>query len=378
MKRLMIVVNAAEFFLSHRLPIALRAREAGYDVHVACPPGNGVEEISSLGFSYHELPFSRKGQNPLYELQTVIKLAQLLQRVKPDVLHLVTIKPVLYGGIVARILGNVAVVAAITGLGTVFNPKSVKEKVRERIVALLYRIALKQKRLMVIFQNANDRDVISRICGLSADRVALIRGSGVDLAYFVPKPEPEGKVVVAMAARLLRDKGVGEFVEAARILSARSADVEMRLAGQIDEGNPTSVSKEELEGWRSISNLKLLGHVENIAGFYADSNIVCLPSYHEGLPKSLIEAAASGRAVITTDVPGCRDAIEVGRTGMLVPVGNAEALASAVETLATNPTLRHEMGVEGRHLAEEAFALEIVVQRHLEIYGVVAIQEHEK
>lgn len=378
MKRLMFVVNAAEFFLSHRLPIALAAKEAGYDVHVACPQGNGFEEISNLGFRNHDLPLSRKGQNPLHELQAIIKLAKLVQRVKPDVLHLVTIKPVLYGGIVARILGNVAVVAAITGLGTVFNPRSNKAKVREHIVALLYRIALKQKRLIVIFQNANDRDVISRICGLSADRIALIRGSGVDLAHFVPKPEPEGRAVVAMAARLLRDKGVGEFVEAARILSARGADVEMRLAGQIDEGNPTSVSKEELESWRSISNLKLLGHIENTAGVYADSNIVCLPSYHEGLPKSLIEAAASGRAVVTTDIPGCRDAIEAGRTGMLVPVGNAEALASAVETLTTNPTLRREMGAEGRHLAEEAFALEIVIQKHLEIYGAVAVQELEK
>jgi glycosyltransferase involved in cell wall biosynthesis len=378
MKRLMIVVNAAEFFLSHRMPIALAAKEAGYDVHVACPPGKGVDEIKNLGFYCHALPLFRKGQNPIKELSTIVKLAHLLHKVKPDVLHLVTIKPVLYGGLVARILGNIAVVAAITGLGTVFNPKNTKERIRKRVVALLYRIALKQNRLMVIFQNANDRDIICRVCDLSAERIALIRGSGVDLENFYPEPEPEGTPVVAMAARLLHDKGVGEFVAAAKILSARNVEVEMLLAGQVDEGNPTSVSKEEIENWRSIGNLKILGHIADIAELYAASNIACLPSYHEGLPKSLIEAAASGRAVVTTDVPGCRDAIEAGRTGMLVPAGNAEALASAIEALIKNPTLRRKMGVEGRRLAEDAFALKIVIQKHLEIYRAVAIQEREK
>lgn len=368
MRRLMFVVNASEFFLSHRLPIALVAKAEGYEVHVISPPSDVGEDIRRLGFHHHSLHLSRSGQNPFRELRTLIDLARVLRLVRPDILHLVTIKPVLYGGILARIVGVGAVVAAITGLGTVFNPRSIKERVRKSLVSLLYRVALNQKRLVVIFQNPNDQAIISKLCGLSNEEVAMIRGSGVNLADFAVQPEPKGKPVVSMAARLLRDKGVVEFANAAKILQARGFDVEMRLVGEIDTDNPTSISREELENWSASGCIKVWGHTDDIASVYAESNLVCLPSYHEGLPKGLIEAAASGRAVITTDVPGCRDAIEPGNTGVLVPVGNSEALASAIIELLENPKRRFDMGEAGRKLAEEAFAIEIVVQNHMAIY----------
>lgn len=365
---ILFVVNAPEFFLSHRLPLAVAAQKSGYEVHVATADGPEVERIQAFGFVHHMVPFVRSGQIPLNELSTLLCLVRLFGRVKPALVHLITIKPVLYGGIAARLVGVKFVVAAVSGLGTVFIAQSIAAILRRWLVTCLYRAAFKQKRLVVIFQNPDDRDALLSLGALKPNQTRIIHGSGVALADYPCMPEPEGNLVVVMAARLLKDKGVFEFVEAARLLRQRGVPVEMRLIGSPDPGNPTSVTQQELDQWATESHVKLLGYRKDIAEQYAAANIVCLPSYREGLPKSLVEAAACGRAVVTTDVPGCRDAITPDETGLLVPVKNAEVLADTIQALVKDPDLRKQMGQAGRALAEDAFAIEKIVEQHMDIY----------
>ena len=368
-KKILFVVNAPEFFLSHRLPIALAAQNAGYEVHVATADGDAVEEIRLLGLVHHTVAIARSGQNPFSELGSIISLYRLFRVLKPDLVHLITIKPVLYGGIAARLAGISAVVVAVSGLGTVFVAKSAAARVRRILVSGLYRLALSQRRLAVIFQNPDDRDGLLAIGALEKDQVSMIRGSGVNLADYLFLPEPEGATVVVMAARLLRDKGVYVFVEAARLLKSRGFEVVMRLIGSPDPGNPTSVTQLELDGWSTEGAVDLPGYRSDIAEQYAAANIVCLPSYYgEGLPKTLVEGAACGRAVVTTDHPGCRDAIDPDVTGILIPVKNPVALADAIQTLIESPERRAQMGRAGRELAEQAFAIEKIVKQHLIIY----------
>lgn len=363
------MVNVPEFFLSHRLSIALAAKKEGYDVHIATAAGPDVEGIQAHGFSHHVIPFARSGQHPLRELKTLLELVRVFRKLKPDLVHLVTIKPVLYGGIAARLAGVSAVVAAVSGLGTVFVVQSVAARARRVLVSGLYRLAFSQRRLAVIFQNPDDRDGLLAIGALEHDQVRMIRGSGVDLANYSFVPEPGGTPVVVMAARLLRDKGVYEFVEAARHLMSRGVDVAVRLIGAPDPGNPTSIEQAELDTWHAEGVVELLGYRSDIAKQYAAANIVCLPSYYgEGLPKTLVEAAACGRAVITTNHPGCRDAIEPDVTGVLVPVKNASALADAIQALIESPERRLRMGKAGRELAEKAFSIDRIVEQHLAIY----------
>jgi glycosyltransferase involved in cell wall biosynthesis len=365
---LLMVVNDSDFFLSHRLPVAEGAFQAGYKVHIATKPGKSVTAIRSHGFHHHELPLSRSGKNPLMELSSLISIWRLCWRLRPDVLHLVTIKPVLYGGIAARIAPVKGVVAAISGLGFVFMANGAKATVFRGLVSRLYRLALGKRNVRVVFQNPDDRETLIKLGAISHEKSALIRGSGVDLSLCQPYPERPGTPVVTLAARLLRDKGVVEFVEAARLLQQRGVEARFQLAGDLDPGNPTSISRDELEQWRSEGVLECLGYRMDIAQVFSESHVVVLPSYREGLPKVLVEAAACGRAVVTTDVPGCRDAIEVNVTGLLVPVRDCEALADAIQKLVEDPELRQRLGRAGRELAEREFAIESIVQQHLDIY----------
>ncbi len=367
-KRILFLVNTAEFFLSHRMPLAVAAKKAGYEVHIASASGAAVAIIQAMGFKHHEIAFVRSGQNPLVEMKTIVQLFKLFRRLGPDVLHLITIKPVLYGGLAARIAGVPSVVSAVSGLGTVFIAGSIVAKFRKWVVTRLYSVAFKQKRLAVIFQNPDDRQALLSSRALQESETRIIRGSGVALSDYPFRSEPEGESVVVMASRLLKDKGVFEFVEAASILRERGVTVAMRLIGSPDPGNQTSVTEQDVKRWHEDGVVRTLGYRSDIADQYADANIVCLPSYREGLPKSLVEAAACGRAVVTTDVPGCRDAIIPGKTGLLVPVRNAVALADAIQSLIEDSDLRIRMGQAGRKLAEDAFAIEKIVDQHLRIY----------
>lgn len=364
----LFVVNSPEFFLSHRLPLAIAVRATGVTVHIATGLGPACKEIADLGFQHHLLPISRSGHNPLFELGTLLGLYRLIRKIKPDLVHLVTIKPVLYGGLIARLAGVPAMVAAISGLGTVFIDRKQNQFWMRCGIEWLYRVALGHSNAKVIFQNLDDRAALIDMSGVSQDKTAVIRGSGVSLATYSMQPEPEGVPVVTFAARLLEDKGVREFVAAARVLRQRGIVARFWLAGSLDPGNLTSITQKELSRWSKDGFVEILGYRSDIPNLFANSNIIVLPSYREGLPKALVEAAACGRAVVTTDVPGCRDAIEPESTGLLVPVRDASALADAIQFLIENPDRRKQMGVSGRALAEREFAIEKVVDAHLAIY----------
>ncbi|GHU05049.1 glycosyl transferase [Betaproteobacteria bacterium] len=366
--KLFFVVNDPAFFLSHRLPIARAAKDAGYDVHVATSTGVSVDRIATYDFKYHELPVSRSGKNPFSELQTLLVLLKLFRQVAPDIVHLITVKPVIYGGILARLTKTPAVVAAISGLGFAFIRKGFMARIIRYAIGYFYRIALGHNNIRVIFQNNDDARVISSLAVLMPEQVSLIRGSGVDLQSYVPKTLPEGCPVVMLAARLLVDKGCLEFVEAARILRQRVVKARFVLVGIPDPGNPASLTQKHVARWVSEGLVEDWGYRQDMPEVLVQAALVVLPSYREGLPKVLIEAQACGRAVVTTDVPGCRDAITPDVTGLLVPPRDVVALADAIETLLCDRNRLQTMGEAGRAWAEKCFDVRQVVAEHLDIY----------
>lgn len=367
--KILYIVNEPWFFLSHRLPIALAAKKQGYSVHVATKSGETVKEISDMGFIHHEISLSRNGSSLRNELTSLSDIWKVIKKVKPDVLHLVTIKPVLYGGIASRFAPVGKVVAAVSGLGTLFLAEGKKAELKRKLGVGLYRSALRSKKTTVIFQNPDDKQLLIDLKAVKPEQTILIRGSGIDLSFFQAFPENlDSTPVVTFAARLLFDKGLNEYVNAIKILNRRAVIANFQIVGDLDLGNATSASEEDIEQWKSIPNLEILGYQKDMATVFKNSNIVVLPSYREGLPKVLIEAAACGRAVVTTDVPGCRDAIEVNKTGLLVAAKSAEQLADAIEKLITDSDLRVRMGHAGRKLAEDAFSIEQVIEQHLSIY----------
>jgi glycosyltransferase involved in cell wall biosynthesis len=367
--RLLILVNDPTFFCSHRLPVALAAQAAGYEVHIATSAGPAVNSIVRAGFTHHVLPLSRSGLNPFKELLSFLMIFWLMLRLRPKLVHLVTIKPVLYGGLAARIARVPCVVAAVSGLGFIFIAHGVRATVGRWLAGAFYKVALGHGNLKVIFQNPDDRDSLTKLAHIPMGKVVMIRGSGVDLTQFIHNSPPPGLPVVLLAARLLADKGVHEFVQAARLLKQRGLSARFCLVGTVDLANPTSLTNGELAQWASEGVVELWGHRSDMPQVLSAAQVVVLPSYYgEGLPKVLIEAAACGRAVVTTDHPGCRDAVESGISGVLVPVRDADALANALEGLINDPKLCLTMGNAGRSLAERAFDVRQVVAAHLRIY----------
>ena len=366
--RLLFVVNQLAFFKSHRLPLALAAQAAGYDVHVATARSDDMLEMLALGLTCHAIPLQRAGLNPWSDLRLFGVLLMLFWRLRPDVVHLVTIKPVIYGGLAARCLRVPGVVMAISGLGFVFTQKGNLSRVLQSLVIQLYRLAVGGGRVRVIFQNRDDRELFKSFTGIQDAQTVLIPGSGVSLSVYRYLPEPDGPVVITMAARLLADKGVFEFVDAAQRLHALGVVARFRLAGDLDPGNPSACTAGDLQLWRQQGVVELLGHCTDIPKLFSESHIVVLPSYREGMPKVLLEAAACGRAVVTTDVAGCRDAIEPGVTGVLVAAGDPIGLAEAMRSLIADSHVRQAMGEAGRRKAEREFDIAQVVSRHLQLY----------
>jgi len=367
-KKLLFVVNVDWFFISHRLPLALAAAAEGYDVHVATGITDKLDVLRAHGLTVHPLPLLRGSTGLWAELRTFLSIWRVLRAVRPNITHLVTIKPVLYGGIAARLAGVPAVVAAVSGLGYVFTAENRRARFVRWLSSGLYRLALNKERLRVICQNPDDRATVVKIAGIDSRKVKLIRGSGVNLIEYKAEPLERGVASVIMPSRLLVDKGVFEFVAAARLLKERAIDVKFILVGDIDFENPSAISREQVEQWKDEGAVEVLGFCQNMPVQYAAAHIVCLPSYREGFPKCLAEAAASARAVVTTDVPGCRDAIIPGKTGLLVPVKDAVALADAIQTLVEHPDICAQMGREGRALAERFYGIDHIVAEQLRIY----------
>lgn len=368
-KKILYVVNAPEFFLSHRSALALAAFEKDYEVHVATAAGVDVARIRQLGFIHHTIPFTRSGVNPLSEVTVLSGLYKLYRKIRPDLVHHVTIKPVLYGSIAARMASVPAVVNAISGLGYVFSAPGMIPGLLRLPVKALYKAALAHKKSRVIVQNIHDYNVVLNSGWTDRDRIRLIRGSGVDLNSFKPTNESPDDMILILASRMLWDKGVGVFVEAARDLLSKGAAARFVLVGDPDLGNPNSVTRQQLIEWAEEPGIEWWGYRDDMEQVLNQASIVCLPTYYgEGVPKVLIEAAASGKPVVATDIPGCAEIIKHDINGILVPTKDAEALAKALALLINDKELRLKMGLNGRRIAENEFSIESVIKQTMDIY----------
>ena len=367
LKKILIVVNVDWFFVSHRLPIALKAIEMGYEVHLAAKDTGRFGELKNLGIITHNVNFGRGKISLLNEIYTLFSLLSLLRLIRPNLVHAVTIKPVLYAGIIKKLfMSNIPFIAAISGLGISFS--SDKKGIVPYIVKALYRLALSSNTTKVIFQNQDDRETVLSLCPKIIGNDYLIRGSGVDLNEYSCVDESKENIVV-MASRLLVDKGLYQFHAAAKIVKQRLPRARFILAGTPDEGSLNSISLDTLEKWKSEGIVEPIGFCSDMSQLLQMSNLVVFPSFYgEGVPKILIEAAASGRAVITTDNPGCKDAIIHGETGLLVPKKDSEALADAIINLLDDDAKRIEMGMKAREFAKREFDIKEVINKHIDIY----------
>lgn len=367
-RKIVIVVNVDWFFVSHRLPIALEALKRGYEVYLLANDTGKSVYIKSLGIKFHQVPFVRSGKNPVKDLSCVFKLRRLFNQIKPDVIHNVTLKASLLSSIAAKLSGNKSVINAISGLGYTFTDG--RDGLLQKVVKAFMNFAYRNKESSFILQNPDDLYQIKSFKFVPDQNLYLIRGSGIDLKeYSFCEHKNKQKLVFMLPARMLKDKGIVEFIEAANSIKSKYYDKAIfKLVGDVDLGNPTSLSKNYLESIADGEYIQWLGYQKEMKQQYVDSDIVVLPSYREGLPKSLIEANAIGRPIITTDVPGCRECVKHKVNGILIPVKNSEALAESFCFFIENPTIIKNYSRKSRILAEELFSLENVVNTHMEIY----------
>ena len=367
----LLFANTDWYLYNFRRSLAAGARDAGHEVLLLSPPGPYGEKLRSMGFRWIPAPMDRRSLNPLREMALLIWLWRLARAEKPDVVHGFTIKCAVYGALVARLAGA-ARVNAVAGMGYVFISDAPKARVLRPLVRWLMHVALGGARALLILQNPDDVRFFAETGIVSRKQIRLLRGSGVDCRRFQPPEDrstpADAPLNVVLAARMLWDKGVGEFVAAARLLKSEKRSLRFILAGAPDPGNPAAIPEEILADWSASGLVEWRGHVEDMPSLLAGADIVVLPSYREGLPKSLIEAAACARPLVTTDVPGCREVVTDGADGLLVPVRDAAALARAIAQLQDDPALARRLGRAAREKALAVFDERIIVARTLEFY----------
>ncbi|MFT3717977.1 glycosyltransferase family 4 protein [Pseudorhodoferax sp.] len=368
MAKLLYFISEDWFFCSHFLDRAIAAQRAGHEVLVLTRVAAHGERLRQLGFRLLPLRMERSGTHPLRELGVLRQVWRAYRAERPELLHHVALKPILYGSLVARCLGLRAVVNAPVGMGYVFTAGGARGRALRALVRLALRALLDPPGSKVVFENEEDLAASVRDGSVRADDAVLIRGAGVDMAVFAPAEPPAGTPVVVLGARMLRDKGVQEFVAAARLLRARQVDVRCVLVGAPDPANPSSLTREQLERWQAEGAVEWWGHRDDMAAVLRQCHIACLPSYREGLPKFLLEAMACGLAVVSTDATGCRQAVEHGVTGLLVPPRDAGALARALERLLRDGQERAAMGRAGRERVQRLFDDRIVVRDTVALY----------
>lgn len=358
------------FFISHRLPLAEAALRDGYKVYLACKDTGRKSEIVSRGIEFINLDISRSGLNPIFELKLLFNLFRLYYRISPSVVHHVTLKPVIYGSIVAKFLKIHAVVNAISGLGYYFT--SSEKKLVKKVMIFFMRFGFNRKNISLIFQNINDTDELRTLNVISKEnKLFWIKGSGVDLNVYKSSSFPNfNRVKILFPARMLWDKGVRELYTASFLLKNKyKHEIQFILVGMADTENKAGVSEKFLYDWQDADYIIWLGYQRNMLPIYEDSHIVVLPSYREGMPKTLIEACAMGRAIVTTEAFGCKDCVEHGINGLKVPVKDAQSLADAIEILINDHSLIMKMGSASRTKAEQEFDIKDVISAHLEIYN---------
>lgn len=366
--KIVYIVNVDWFFISHRLPIALEALKKGHEVYIFSKDTGKMEYLKSLGINVYSINLERGSINPVQTLKLLFDLKNKIKKVQPDVVHLVTIKPVLIGGLAAILARVPAIVYAISGLGFIFTNTMLKARLLRLGIIPLYRLALSAKNKRVIIQNLDDLRILRQYVSIPEQETILIPGSGVNLTQFSFQPLNLENKVVLMACRLLADKGVYEFHKSILLLKDKYPNTRFVLVGGIDLDNPASLTEQELNEWVEKGDLEWWGHQSNMSEILSQATIVVLPSYREGMPKVLLEAQALGRPIVTTDVPGCREAIEDGKTGFLVKVKDEYSLANAIEKLINNDELCLDFSRNARLLAEQKFDIEEVVKTHMNIY----------
>ena len=364
--RLLYVVTEDWAFLSHRLPMARAARDAGFEVHVATRVSDGAAAIEAERFILHPIPFARGSLSPGAAFSTITALRRVHRDIKPVLTHHVALQACVLGSI-ATLGQPTATVNAFIGLGYSFTSNTGKARALRGLIGSLLWFFLKGTNRIALVQNGDDAAALISI-GIPKGRIALIPGSGVDVDRFTPLPEPNGPPTFAFVGRLLDDKGIRTLIAAHRLLRARVPDAQLMIAGTPDVANPASVTEAEAKSWNAQPGVAWLGHVSDIAGFWAQAHVAVLPSRREGLPLSLMEAAACGRAMIATDVPGCREIVAHDQTGLLFPLNDATALADAMARLAADPRLRSRYAAAARKRVVEKFAAEIIGPQTVALY----------
>ena len=365
--RILYVVTEDWYFLSHRLPMARTAKQAGFEVHVATRLQDGKAAIEREGFVPHALSWSRGSLSALGSLSAIVEIRRLLRALTPDILHNISLKPVLLGTTASLGLPATAVANSLTGLGTLFIGETGVSALTQKGVRYALSLLLSRKRSRTVVQNPDDRAFVVGL-GVAPDTVVLIPGSGVDTELFTPLPEPPPPMTAAYVGRMLADKGVVTLIEAFGLLGKRGIPLQLLLAGDCDKENPGSLAPEQLREFAGLYGIQWLGHVADIRDVWARAHFAVLASRREGLPKSLLEAAACGRAMVATNAPGCREIAIPNETALTVPVGDVGALADAMAKLAGDADLRRRFGVNARVLVETKFSAEAIGQQTVALY----------
>ena len=366
--KIIIVENHSDTFLSHRMFLAEQASRAGFEVHIATPPFRNDVSALLQNMHHHVIPITRRDMGPREESRSVEALIKLYRRVQPDLVHHLRMKPMIYGGVAARYTGVKAVVNAMTGRGYLFLKRSFKELMFRRFVIAGLRFAFGHKNQVAIFQNHDDQAFCIDLGICRREESIVIKGAGVSLSAYFPVPEPGGVPLVVLASRMLWDKGVGVFVAAAAALRAQGVSARFVLCGATDEGNPTTIPSRQLRQWHDSGVIEWWGFVPDMQHVFSQAHVVCLPSFAEGMARVLVEAAAAGKPIVTSDAPGCREIVHHGENGFLVPVKDSAALARALQTLIADGELRRKFGAQGRLLAEAEFSQEQVAAETIAVY----------
>ena len=370
--RLLFILNDAPFFVTHRLSLAIAARNLGFEVHVAAPHDTAAAAtVERAGILLHDIPLKRGTRSPLGELRLIGSLAKLIRMLRPDLIHAVSMKPILYGSSMARLMGVPAVVNAVTGLGHLFLIRGLLGQLQRGIIKRIYKFALGHHNSRAIFQNPDDLNLFIGNNLVDSNTALIIKGTGVDMEVFKLLEEPSGEPVVMFPARVIGDKGIHEFIEAARKLKGKELAVRFVIVGRTDPDNPTDVGEPTIRQWEREGLVEWWGFSSNMAETLPKAHIICMPSYREGLPRVLIEAAACGRAVVTADVPGCREIVKDGENGLIVPVRDAVATAKAVHRLVENIDMRKCMSIRAREIAEAEYAVSKFVSDTFAVYKTV-------
>ena len=365
--KVLFVANTDWYLYNFRRSLAQFLFKQGWEIVMVSPFGPYVASLEKLGYRWVSWEVGRQTLAPFQELAALNRLKNIYIQEKPDLVHHFTIKPVLYGSISARLSGVPGIVDCITGLGYIFLANDLKARLIRPLAKIFYRVTLHSPNCRVIFENEGDREYFVKGKLVQPIKTHLIAGVGVDVERFTMLPEPPGLPVIVFPARMLWDKGVGILVEAARILHTRQK-VRVVLVGMPDPGNPTSVDEATLRRWEQEKMIEYWGWQDDMNAVFQQSHIVTLPSMYEGVPTALLEAAACGKPLVATDIPGCRAIVKDGLNGILVPVQDPKALADALEKLVKDPALRRKMGAAGRKLVEEQFTDTSVNEATLAVY----------